>query len=270
MKKFAQIYNNKAWWIFDADTMPQFAPGIVIKDITNVTPQPQEGWGYNASTDTFSGPVVPVPTLADAQASKITQIESAYNQKLTDGFTSSATGTQYTFRYRAEDILKFLQLDVDVKDGNAPIPTPIPAKDGTIVYHNLTQYGQLKKDISTFAWAQQNKLHTLTGEAQSATTINALSPIDFNDTTPPTVPTGLKFASGALSWTANTEADLKGYNVYQSSDNKTFTKVNASVITSPTYTPTGLTTGSTYYFTVSAVDVNTNESAQCASITVTA
>lgn len=58
MKKFVQIYNNKAWWIFESEEMPKFAPDIVIKEITNLAPQPQEGWDYDEETNTFSPPII--------------------------------------------------------------------------------------------------------------------------------------------------------------------------------------------------------------------
>jgi hypothetical protein len=93
------------------------------------------------------------------------------------------------------------------------------------------------------------------------------------DTTPPSVPTGLTPTSGdgsvTLDWTANTETDLAGYNVYQSTDNTTFTKVNTSLITTNSYSVTGLTNDTTYYFTVSAVDTSGNESAQSTSVSAT-
>lgn len=34
--KFAQILNNKAHWVFEAEVMPEFAPDIIIKDITAI------------------------------------------------------------------------------------------------------------------------------------------------------------------------------------------------------------------------------------------
>ncbi|HHY27704.1 MAG TPA: hypothetical protein GX523_13360 [Desulfitobacterium dehalogenans] len=53
-----QIANGLAWWIFESETMPEFAnaPGMLIKDITGLDPQPKEGWVYDELTDTFSPP----------------------------------------------------------------------------------------------------------------------------------------------------------------------------------------------------------------------
>jgi chitodextrinase len=93
------------------------------------------------------------------------------------------------------------------------------------------------------------------------------------DTTPPATPTGVTATAGdasvSLDWTSNTETDLAGYNVYQSTDNTTFTKVNTSLITTKPYSITGLTNGTTYYFTVSSVDTSGNESTQSTSVSST-
>ncbi|OKO97019.1 Phage protein [Geobacillus proteiniphilus] len=94
-----------------------------------------------------------------------------------------------------------------------------------------------------------------------------------SDTTPPAVPTGLTVTgddgSASLDWNENTELDLRGYNVYQSTDNVNFTKITASPITTSKYTVTGLMNGTTYYFAVTAVDTSGNESARSSSVSVT-
>jgi hypothetical protein len=85
------------------------------------------------------------------------------------------------------------------------------------------------------------------------------------DTTPPAVPANVQAQPGdskvQLSWTANTEGDLAGYNVYRS----TFTPVattsplNASLLTAPSYSDTGLTNGTAYFYVVEAVDTSGNK-----------
>jgi hypothetical protein len=56
MSKFCQVENNKVWWIFEADKKPEFHPLVIILDITDVNPQPKEGWNYDKATNTFSEP----------------------------------------------------------------------------------------------------------------------------------------------------------------------------------------------------------------------
>jgi len=90
------------------------------------------------------------------------------------------------------------------------------------------------------------------------------------DTTPPVAPTGLKVevveieAGGQLklTWNANTETDLAGYNIYRSTQNVTgtFVKINTALITDTTYTDIGLTNDQPYYYYITAVDDSDNES----------
>lgn len=58
--RIAQILNNKAHWIFTADAMPEFAPNIVILDITG-NDEVKEGWDYNDETGEFTEPVYVEP-----------------------------------------------------------------------------------------------------------------------------------------------------------------------------------------------------------------
>lgn len=87
--RFAQILNNKAYWIFEAEERPKFAPNIIIVDIRNF-PEVQEGWDYDAETNTFSEPVIepaqPQPTLEEQLAEKDKQIRllQAQNNALTE------------------------------------------------------------------------------------------------------------------------------------------------------------------------------------------
>jgi len=99
--------------------------------------------------------------------------------------------------------------------------------------------------------------------------------ISWVDTTPPAIPIGLSVTSAmdtqaSLSWTANTEPDLAGYNLYRSTVlGSGYAKVNGATITGTSYTDSGLTNGKTYYYKISALDNVTppNESAQSAAVT---
>lgn len=89
---------------------------------------------------------------------------------------------------------------------------------------------------------------------------------------PPVAPTGLNVANPTpapgrtlvITWNANTDADLAGYNLYvASADTGPYAKVNSSIIVktdTPSYTHTGLTDNTTYYYKVSAVDTYGAES----------
>ncbi|MFJ8458416.1 hypothetical protein ACIQ57_04710 [Lysinibacillus xylanilyticus] len=77
--KFAQILYDKAHWIFEADKKPEFAPDIVLVDITGHD-DIQEGWDYDAQTGEFTAPVFldpvePSPTVEEMQAQTLLNTE---------------------------------------------------------------------------------------------------------------------------------------------------------------------------------------------------
>ncbi|MDP9479975.1 MAG: fibronectin type III domain-containing protein, partial [Actinomycetota bacterium] len=92
----------------------------------------------------------------------------------------------------------------------------------------------------------------------------ALTPAD---TTPPGAPTNLAATPGfgeiSLGWSPNPETDLSHYNVYRATaSGGPYSKINASNVTTTSYTDTGATDPATrYYYVVRAVDTSGNESA---------
>jgi hypothetical protein len=91
------------------------------------------------------------------------------------------------------------------------------------------------------------------------------TPTPVPDTTPPAIPTGLTATGGnasmTLKWTANTEPDIRGYNVYQDG-----VKLNGSPITGTNYTATSLTNAKAYSYKISSVDTSGNQSGQSAAV----
>ena len=93
------------------------------------------------------------------------------------------------------------------------------------------------------------------------------------DTTPPAAPQSLMASAlngGAdLSWLANSENDLAGYHVYRAtSPGGPYSRVNGATVGTNSYTDTGLTNGTTYYYVVTAVDTSNNESADSNGVSV--
>ncbi len=82
------------------------------------------------------------------------------------------------------------------------------------------------------------------------------------DDLPPAVPTGLAAVGGtgqvALTWTANGEPDLAGYDLYRNG-----TKVNTTPLTGTSFTDTGRAAGTMYSYRLASVDTHGNASAQC-------
>lgn len=90
-----------------------------------------------------------------------------------------------------------------------------------------------------------------------------------HDVFPPAVPTGLQaVASGVgqkpfvdLIWAPVTNADLAGYNIYRREGNGATAKLNSELVKSPAYRDSAVVVGTTYVYSVSAVDTRGNESA---------
>lgn len=85
------------------------------------------------------------------------------------------------------------------------------------------------------------------------------------DTTAPTAPSALSASAASssqvnLSWAASTDnVGVASYNIYRSTDNATFVAVAST--TGTTFSNTGLTASTTYYYRVTADDAAGNESA---------
>jgi hypothetical protein len=98
------------------------------------------------------------------------------------------------------------------------------------------------------------------------------------DTTPPAVPSGLVATSGSgeasLTWGAVSSGDLAGYNLYRSNTSignvEGLTPVNGgSLLTTTSFTDTGVSNGTTYFYRVTAVDDSGNESGGSGEVQVT-
>ena len=90
-----------------------------------------------------------------------------------------------------------------------------------------------------------------------------VQPSTSGTTTVPGSPTSLSATSGneevSLSWTAPTSdggSTITGYDIYEgtSSGGESSTPVNSALISGTSYTVAGLTNGTTYYFTVEAIN----------------
>jgi len=84
------------------------------------------------------------------------------------------------------------------------------------------------------------------------------------ETTPPATPTGLTAVPGdasvRLTWSANTEGDLAGYDVFKGTASGALAKVSTVAAPGTTQVVAGLANGTPYYFAIAAVDASGNAS----------
>jgi hypothetical protein len=262
---YAQLDNNNivhsVTQLLDEVKAPNLVP-INSFDLTLI------GQQYNPTTGQFS-PVT--PTLDQAKQNKIAELNTDYQESFTT-FQSSALGSVHTYPIdqEAQDNLdKYVQLAAANPNKNTFY---FKTLEQGLMVHTRAQFLQLVDDAEAFEVSQVKKFEAKEAQVNACNTVDQVNSIVWNDTTPPNAPTGLQGTAGTgqvtLTWTENSEIDVQiggGYNVYQGS-----TKVNTSPITGTSYTVTGLTSGTSYTFTITAVDSDGNESAHSASVTVTA
>lgn len=92
---------------------------------------------------------------------------------------------------------------------------------------------------------------------------------------PPAAPTGISPTTGnravTLNWTGSPELDLDGYNLYRSlTSGSGHTQLAALSYKATSFTDTGLTGGTTYFYRIRAVDTKGQESEDSAEILATA
>ncbi|ATB42065.1 Endo-1,4-beta-xylanase A precursor [Cystobacter fuscus] len=136
-------------------------------------------------------------------------------------------------------------------------------------------YSDAGLKASTVYYYKVTAVDTSGNESPASSQSSASTPAP--DTLPPAAPAGLKATSASssqinLSWTASTEADLKGYSVYRSTTSGfTPSAANriASGLTTASYASTGLTASTAYYYKITAVDTSGNESSASTEVSAT-
>jgi hypothetical protein len=113
------------------------------------------------------------------------------------------------------------------------------------------------------------------GNGPTETTQESFSTLSVADTEPPSTPSALVGTAGSeqavLSWDANSELDLAGYNLYRRLVGEDAFSTIASRLEDTTYTDQGLSNNTEYEYQITAIDRATpsNESASSTTIAVT-
>lgn len=138
--------------------------------------------------------------------------------------------------------------------------------DGSIVSYSWN-FGDLASAIAANPSHQYSNDGSYTVELTVTDNQGAISQTSqvVNVAEPPANPVGLSATGGALivdlNWTANSESDLAGYNVFRSLNSGSgFTKMNTALISENRYSDADVLEATTYYYRITAVDFSGNES----------
>jgi len=143
-----------------------------------------------------------------------------------------------------------------------PVDTATPVNSALVTTEAYTVIG-LTNDTPYYFTVKA--VDTSNNVSAAADEVNETPEAQVN--TPPAAPTGLSAIPGNtlvnLSWNANTEIDLAGYNIYRSptAGVPLTSPINGgTLVTGTTYTDTGRVNGQVYYYVVTAVDTGSLES----------
>jgi hypothetical protein len=172
---------------------------------------------------------------------------------------AGAASVHYLYRvYRRQEGSADGILAGQVRAGSEPILT---LTDSSIEWQKTYEY----RAETVTVIAQENKPE-MQVEGDDTPEIKVFA----DDVFPPAVPAGLQaVASGPgqktfvdLVWAPVSDVDLDGYNVYRHEEGAAPVKVNVTLLKTPAYRDDSVVPGKSYLYSVSAVDVRGNESAQ--------
>ncbi|MGZ4866857.1 MAG: fibronectin type III domain-containing protein [Candidatus Angelobacter sp.] len=116
--------------------------------------------------------------------------------------------------------------------------------------------------VSVTLWQDGDRKGEIEGDDSAVVDVLA------HDSFPPAAPSGIQAVFSAvpqnsfidLTWTANIEPDLAGYNVYRHTGNEPPAKINSELVKTPRFPDPGVQAGMKYFYSVTAVDLRGNES----------
>lgn len=120
---------------------------------------------------------VVVGSIDEAKASKLAELQQAYEDALNGGFKSSADGTGRTYGFTSNDRSNLEEATDAVLTGAQSFPVPYADIDGNSVPMNQTEWAQFQKDAASFKLEVLTKLRQLKAQALAATTEEAISAV---------------------------------------------------------------------------------------------
>ncbi len=229
-------------------------------------------------------PLLPTLSPFNDFASKVTAQGVSLSWHCPENPASKREGVTYSFRIYRRPLSA--SAETKVADVNAT-ECAAGRSAGRIEHPTNLAGGQDSFLDKTFEW---QKTYFYWGAVVSVMAVPGKPPIEVegddtqqvkvfaNDVFPPAAPTGLQTVSSGpgqasfvdLIWTPDTEADLAGYNVYRQEDGGSLRKLNSEPVKVPAFRDTKIVPGRTCFYSVSAVDIYGNESAQSTEASETA
>lgn len=201
--------------------------------------------------------LVPVASLARAQA-----LPDSVTLAWTETGDDSMVGTATTIDLRrSQNPITSANWSQATPVPGVPAPGPAGTAEAYVV-HGLT-FG------TRYYFAVR-----VSDEAGNWSNLSNVAVWDWSsDTTPPAVPQGLaatlRGGTVQLTWAADTEPDLAGYNIYRStSEGGPFSRINSSVETGTSYDDTSPPPSGSSWYQVTALDRSGNESAASGAVSV--
>jgi hypothetical protein len=175
----------------------------------------------------------------------------------TSGSVQSAPNSKTQYAYK---LMRRLQ---DAKDPVlvTQLKADDPAKsfiDTGIEWEKSYQYWIVPVTL----WQDENRKGEIEGD--NSPVVDVLG----HDSFPPANPSGVEavFSAAApnsfidITWTANPEPDLAGYNIYRRTGNEQSVKINSDLVKTPRFPDPQIQPGKKYFYSVTAVDLRGNES----------
>lgn len=154
-------------------------------------------------------------------------------------------------------------------NGMTSVDIGVSETSSTPVGHSLQRAGT-GSSASDFSW--QSAQAATSGSPNTGQTFSG--GCGGGGPTAPSAPTGLSATAGDgnvdLAWTANSEPDVIGYNVYRSvTSGSGYLLLNGSLVTGTSYQDSSATNGTTYFYVVTAFDSESLESTFSAEVSAT-
>jgi len=182
MKRFAQIEYGKAHWVFEAEEKPEFAPNIVLVDITD-RPEIQEGWSYDEATGEFTPPKPStlhvwdgnkwVIDIEQLKAKKIAELADARWREETGGYIYN--GHEFHSDRESQDRV-FQAYMASLSDPNFTVTWK--TKTGWLEM-TASDFIALYNEFQTFLQGLYQKEKNLQALVEAATTIDELNEIEW-------------------------------------------------------------------------------------------